>query len=502
MPRHRTSPLTLSDTGEAPVSLRASIYRTCLDAMLDGRLAAGDRLPSARALAREWQVSRNTVDDALAALQAEGWLERRVGAGTFVAHPPSVAKAAPQRAPSLLAREALAQVSRWSRNAAATHAAHASPRPRAFLAALPDLDAFPYELWRRLSSRRQRTSGRQLAGYLPSLGLPALQAAIARHLRAARAIVCEPQQVLVLNSTMQAADLVARVLVDHSQHAWIEDPSFPNLRAALAVSGARLVPVPVDGHGVDVAQGIARSPRAALAYVTPACHYPLGVTMAPDRRRALLDWSHRSGAWIVEDDYQGEFVYAPRAAPPLAAIDRSGRVIHVGTFSNTLFPSLRLAYVVLPPALVDVFAAVRGQLDDHTHGLAQAVLADFIDGGYFAAHLRRMRQHYAARRDAIVAACRDALGERATVIAANAGMSIALRTASSADARLADTAMTAGIAVLPLSRYAVRSRSWRGLLLGYAAIDEAAIRDGVRRLASVLDDRHAGRPALRSGARR
>ena len=360
-------------------------------------------------------------------MQAEGLLERRVGAGTFVT---SIAARSRRtirepRPPSAFGRNALMQLSRWSRDAAVIHAPGASPKPQAFIAGLPDVELFPHELWRRLTARRLRTSARSLAGYLPSLGLPALQEATARHLAAARGLVCEPGQILVLNSTMQAADLIARVLLDRGQPVWIEDPSFPNLRSSLALSGARLVPVPVDDEGIDVAAGIARAPGAALAYVTPSCHYPLGVTLSIERRRALLDWAARTGAWIVEDDYQSEFVYEGRAHAPLASLERNGRVLHVGTFTNAVFPSLRLAYVVLPPQLVDVFAAVRGQLDDHTHGLAQAVLADFLDAGHFAAHLRRMRAVYEAQARRAVQACARNLPGGVTLGPVAAGMNAA-----------------------------------------------------------------------------
>ena len=360
----------------------------------------------------------------------------------------------------------------------------ASPKPQAFIAGLPDVELFPHELWRRLIARRLRTSARSLAGYLPSLGLPALQEATARHLAASRGLVCEPGQILVLNSTMQAADLIARVLLDRGQAVWIEDPSFPNLRSSLALSGARLVPVPVDEEGIDVAAGIARAPAAALAYVTPSCQYPLGVTLSMERRRALLDWAARSGAWIVEDDYQSEFVYEGRVHAPLASLERNGRVLHVGTFTNAVFPSLRLAYVVLPSQLVDVFAAVRGQLDDHTHGLGQAVLADFIDAGHFAAHLRRMRGVYEARRDALVRACTRDLPSGTLLGPTAAGMNATLLLSRrGSDRAAADAASQRGVRVLPLSRYALRTRAWRGLLLGYAALDEGSIRDGVSRLA-------------------
>jgi GntR family transcriptional regulator / MocR family aminotransferase len=491
MPRRsRASFLSLqAGPATAGLSLRALIHRSCLEAIVDGRVAPGDRLPSARQLASDWRISRNTVDDALSALQAEGLLERRVGAGTFVTSSVARSRRAVRelRPPSAFGRDALTQLSRWSRDAAFVHAPGASPKPQAFIAGLPDVELFPHDLWRRLTARRMRTSARSLAGYLPPLGLPALQDATARHLAAARGLVCEPGQILVLNSTMQAADLIARVLLERGQPVWIEDPSFPNLRSALAASGARLVPVPVDHEGIDVAAGIARAPAAALAYVTPSCHYPLGVALSMQRRLALLDWAARTGAWIVEDDYQSEFIYEGRAHAPLASLERNGRVLHVGTFTNAVFPSLRLAYVVLPPQLVDVFAAVRGQLDDHTHGLAQAVLADFLDAGHFAAHLRRMRAVYEARREALVRTCTRELPPGAALRPASGGMNaVLLLSGRRSESAITDAASQPGVRALPLSRYALRSRAWRGLLLGYAALDEASIRDGVSRLGRAI----------------
>lgn len=476
----------------AGLTLRALIRRSCLDAIVTGRVPQGARLPSARQLARDWHVSRTTVDDALATLQAEGVIERRVGAGTFVALGAGLdaTRRRPPRPPSALGRDALAQLSRWGRSTVAFDAPQAAPKPRAFVAGMPDVRLFPHALWRRLVARRLRSDAAKLAGYLPPLGWPALQHAAARHLAAFRGLACDPAQILIVNSTMQAADLIARVLLERGRRAWVEDPAYPNLWSSLAVSGATLVHVPVDEDGIDVAAGVARAPDAALAYVTPACHYPLGVALSPARRQALLDWAAQRGAWIVEDDYQSEFFHEGRAPAALASFGTPDRVLHVGTFSNAVFPSLRLAYVVLPHPLVDIFAAVRSQLDGHTHGLAQAVLADFIDGGHFAAHLRRMRGLYAARRDALVRACARELPEGAALGATAAGISAPLLVdRRRSDRALADAAMKAGIQVLPLSRYALRSRAWRGLLLGYAALDESAIRGGVARLARVLRQR-------------
>jgi GntR family transcriptional regulator/MocR family aminotransferase len=479
--RRPRAPRSFERSGVA--TLRSAIYRACRDAILEGSMPAGSRLPSARQLAIDWGVSRNTVDDAITALQADGVLVRRVGAGTFVAPLPT--RAATLRVPNAFARTALADVSRWSRRATQMHTPLAVPRPRAFVAGLPDTTAFPLDLWRRLTAARLRATGGDLLGYAPPAGLAPLRAALARHLALTRGIACAPEQVMIVNSTMQAVDLAARVLLERGERAWVEDPGFPSLRATLSMAGVRAVPIPVDGEGLDVDAARVRTPRAALVHVTPACQYPLGVTMSPARRAALLDWAAERGAWILEDDYQGEFALEGRAPAPLAALDRSGRVLHLGTFTNAVFPSLRLAWIVMPATLVGTFEAVRSQLDHHSSAIAQAVLADFIDGGHLAAHLRRMRALYRSRRDALL----DALvrhGVEAGLGPAHAGMHVALHLPRSrADGMVAARLAEQGVEVMPLSRYATQARV-NGLLLGYAALDESAIVQGVARLAPLV----------------
>jgi GntR family transcriptional regulator/MocR family aminotransferase len=491
MPKHASGAMIplLNGPGADGLSLRDQIYKTCLAAIVDGRLADGARLPSARQLAVDWRISRNTVDDAIARLQSEGFLVRRVGDGTFVSAPACVMPRARARLrrPSEIGRKALASVSMWGRNATSAHAPHSAPRAEAFLAGMPALDAFPLTLWRRLAARRFRVSGGGLLGYFPSLGYGPLREATARHLGTTRGIACDPAQVMVLNSSMQAVDLIARVLLERADAAWIEDPCFPNLRSVLSMSGARIVPVPVDAHGLDVEEG-ARRAAPALVYVTPSCQYPTGVTLSLERRLALLGHAEASGAWIIEDDYQSEFTYTGRPVASLHSLDRSERTLYIGTFTNSVFPSLRLAYVVLPPPLVPVFEAVRRQLDDHTHGAMQAVLADFMDGGHFNAHLRRMRSLYHERRDALVAACARSLPDAAVLGPATSGMNVALHLPD----RLGDTAVTAraaasGLRVLPLSRYSSGSQRRNGLLLGYTALTERRIGAGVQRLARVID---------------
>jgi GntR family transcriptional regulator/MocR family aminotransferase len=454
MPKQPTAAMIplLTGPGAEGLSLRDQIYKTCLAAIVDGRLAEGVRLPSARQLAVDWRVSRNTVDDAISRLQSEGFLVRRIGDGTYVsAHarvlPPVRAKL---RRPNAIGRKALAGVSAWGRSATSAHAPDSAPRMEAFAAGMPALDAFPLTLWRRLVARRLRASGGGLLGYFPSLGHGPLREATARHLAAARGIACEPAQVMILNSSMQAVDLIARVLLERMDAVWIEDPCFPNLRSVLSMSGARIVPVPVDALGLDVDEGVRRA-APALVCVTPSCQYPTGVTLSLERRLELLRHAESSGAWIVEDDYQSEFTYTGRPVASIHSLDRSERTLYIGTYTNSVFPSLRLAYVVLPPPLVPVFEAVRRQLDDHTHGAMQAVLADFIDGGHFNAHLRRMRALYHARRDALVSACARSLPAAAVLGPATSGMNVALHLPEwLADIGIAARAAAAGVRVQPL----------------------------------------------------
>jgi GntR family transcriptional regulator/MocR family aminotransferase len=303
----------------------------------------------------------------------------------------------------------------------------------------------------------------------------------------ARGLDCAADQIMIVTSSMQAIDLVARVLLERGDVARIEDPGLPNLRAVLSMAGARLAPIPVDAHGIDVNYAARHAPAAALTCVTPSCQYPTGATLALERRLALVREAERSGAWILEDDYQSEFTYSGRPVAPTASLDRFERTLYLGTFSNAVFPSLRLAYLVLPRRLVAVFEAVRRQLDDHTHGFMQAVLADFIEGGHFVTHLRAMRAVYQSRRDTLVAACTRELPRAASLGPTTCGMNAAVKI----DARTSDHAVVAranviGLQLLPLSRYCIGARCANGVLLGYTALTERRIRAGVARLAEAL----------------
>jgi GntR family transcriptional regulator/MocR family aminotransferase len=311
--------------------------------------------------------------------------------------------------------------------------------------------------------------------------------AIAEHLRAYRAVRCSWEQVLVVSGSQQALDLCARLLLDQGDAAWIEDPCYLGARAALSANGACLVPVPVDGEGLDVACGEALRPDARLACVAPSHQYPTGATMSLPRRLALLAWASRTGAWVVEDDYDGEFRYSGRPLSSLQGLDDGGRVIYIGTFSKVLSPALRIGYAVVPPGLVDAFANARSLADRHPPVPGQAVLAEFIAEGHFARHLRKMRRLYAERQQVLVDAAEDVLGGLLEVRPSGTGLHLVGQLPDGADdAEVSRRLAVGGVEAPPLSAHRLSASGTPGLVLGYAAFDNTAIRDGIGRLAGVL----------------
>jgi GntR family transcriptional regulator/MocR family aminotransferase len=483
---------TLGLDRDAGVPLHRQLYEGLREAILSGRLRPGARLPSTRTLAEDLGASRNTVLAAFGQLLAEGYVEGRVGAGTTVAstlpetllraHPEARRAERPGRRPRLSRRGALI----------GTRAAvvRGAPAARPFRPGLPGLEFFPLELWARLVARRWRRVPRQLLDYGDPAGHAPLREAIAAYLREARAVRCEAEQVIVVTGAQQAVDLAARVLLDPGDMAWVEDPGYPGARGALVAAGIRLAPVPVDGEGLDVRRGARQAPGARLVYVTPSHQYPLGVTMSLHRRLALLQWASRSGAWILEDDYDSEYRYAGRPLAALQGLDTAGRVIYAGTFSKVLFPALRLGYLVVPAELVDAFVAARALADRHSPSVTQAALADFIEGGHFARHVRRTRALYAERQAALVRAVGRALRGLLEVTPAEAGMHLLGWLPAGVDDRAAArAALGHDVDAPPLSAFRVRParRGERGgLILGYAAYTPREIDDACVRLAAAL----------------
>jgi GntR family transcriptional regulator/MocR family aminotransferase len=472
--------------------LHHQLYAGIRSAILAGQLVANTRLPSTRALARELGVARNTVLNAFEQLLAEGYLEGRTGSGTYVnpvlpddmLHVQNDAFAPRPHPHGRI-------LSRRGALLAATPASISrdTGSSRAFRPGLPAFDTFPFDVWARLMARHWRQPVPELLSYGHPAGYQPLREAIAAYLRAARGVRCEPDQVIVVAGSQQGLDLATRVLLDVGDTVWIEDPGYVGARGALASAGAELMPVPVDREGLDVAAGIARCPSARLVYITPSHQFPLGVTMSLTRRLALLEWAHRAGTWIIEDDYDSEYRYTGRPLPALQGLDTGHRTVYLGTLSKTLFPSLRLGYLVVPADLADAFVAAKALADRHAPSVEQAVLAEFIVEGYFDRHIRRTRLLYAERQAALVAAAARELGGLLDVGPAEAGMHlVGYLPAGADDHAAARQAAAYGVDAPALSAYALAPQQRAGLLLGYAAFDPAAIDEGVRRLAAALRD--------------
>jgi GntR family transcriptional regulator/MocR family aminotransferase len=483
--------LTVPLDPAAETPLFRQLYEGLRRGILTGTLTAGLRLPATRGLAAELSVSRNTVLNAYEQLLAEGYLEGRPGSGTYVAHalpdPPVQEPASAAWGPRVpVPRPAFSRRGQSLARAAAL-AAPDSGMPRAFRTGVPALDAFPYETWMRLVARRHRRPPRDLLCYDDPAGYAPLRRAVADHLGPARAVHCEPEQVLIVAGSQQGIDLVARILLDAGDAAWVEDPGYPSARAALLGAEALPVPVPVDEDGLVVDAGVARCPGARLVYLTPSHQYPVGVTMSLSRRLALLDWARQANAWVVEDDYDSEFRYTGRPLAALQGLDRDGRVIYLGTFSKSLFPALRLGYLVVPADLVDAFVSARAVIDRQSPTLAQAVVADFLNEGHFVRHIRRMRTVYQERQEALLRAAQRELGGLVEVGPCETGLHLmGWLTDRRDDRQASNAAATAGVEAVPLSRYCIERPQRGGLHLGYGGTDVRQIRDAVRRLASAL----------------
>jgi GntR family transcriptional regulator / MocR family aminotransferase len=481
--------IALDQTSALP--LYRQLYNTLREAILAGQLKAGARLPATRALANALTISRNTVMNAYAQLLAEGYVEGEVGSGTYVARtlPDELLQARTEPT-----KGDQSPRGGWTLSRRGTRlASNRIPVSRfaaefiAFRPGLPALDAFPYELWARLVARRWRRPQRSLLGYGDPAGYRPLRDAIAAYLGEARAVRCQAEQVIVVAGSQQALDLTARMLLDEGDAAWIEDPGYLGARGALLGAGAQLIPVPVDDEGLDVTSGASVSQQARLIYVTPSHQYPYGVTMSLRRRLALLEWASQTGAWVLEDDYDSEYRYAGRPLAALQGLDGEGRVIYLGTFSKVLFPALRLGYMVVPPDLVDAFAAARALVDCHSPALDQAALADFISAGHFARHIRRMRALYAERQALLVDAARHTLAGLLEVQSAEAGMHLVGWLPEGVDdVEASRRAAAFGVGTPPLSMYSLRPLRRGGLLLGFTAVGDKEIRHGVQRLAEAL----------------
>jgi GntR family transcriptional regulator/MocR family aminotransferase len=471
------------------VPLYRQVYDGYREAIVDGRLHPGQRLPSTRTLAAELRISRLPVLGAFEQLVAEGYFESRVGAGTFVA------RALPDE-----------RIAPATRDGARRNPARPGPRPvsgipvektpepwlggwGAFRVSEPAFEEFPFRIWSSLLARHARDHRVRLLRYGDTMGYGPFREVLASYLGAARAVRCDASQIMVVSGSQQALALAARVLIDPGDAVWVEEPGYGGARDALRMAGARLVPVPVDAEGLDVAAGTARRRRARAAYVTPSHEYPLGVTMSAARRLQLLDWAQGAGAWIIEDDYDSEYRYESQPISSLQGLDRDARVIYVGTLSKVLFPALRVGYVVIPPDLVPRFAAVRAASDDFPPTFLQSVLADFIAEGHFARHLRRTRTLYRERRTALVDAITAEAEGALKVMGGEAGLHLVATLArGKRDRAISLSAARHGLWAMPLGACYLGRPSRQGLVLGFGGTSARKMREAVRALVRVIEE--------------
>jgi GntR family transcriptional regulator / MocR family aminotransferase len=464
-------------------TLASWLYAELRAAILEGRLGPGARLPASRDFASQYGLSRGTVVSVFERLQAEGYISCGVGVGTWVnrvaAPPPNRDLKKP---PAYIRRVVSAYV---------------RPKPfvdlpftkgiRPFRIGNPDIAEFPAELWGRLAADRARkfrswlNTGEDFRGYRP------LRDAIAEYLRTSRGVRCNSEQIIVVSGIQQALDLLARLLLKKDDPIWMEDPGYFGATVAFGSVGAKIVPVPVDEEGLSVSTGKKLCMHARGVYLTPAHQFPLGVTMSLERRIAVLNWASRIGAFVIEDDYDSEYRFEGQPAPALQSLDTHASVIFIGSFSKTMFPSLRMGYIVLPPALVDYFLAFRARTDFRNSSFDQAVLCDFIAEGHMARHLRRMRNLYAGRLAALIEGGKEHLGGVLELSNVRAGLYTIGFLKNGMPSRQAEKlAAGQGIEVLAVDRYTFKRPDPKALLLGFAGYDEAAIREGLIRLSKAL----------------
>ncbi|MFD0986084.1 MocR-like pyridoxine biosynthesis transcription factor PdxR [Methyloligella solikamskensis] len=480
--------ITLLEEEDAHGGLLTARLQNALRRLIaEGHIPPGDRLPSSRLLAKEAGVSRDTVESVYQQLELEGYLQRKSGSGTFAAETdhafPLQKSGRPQASPPITTAALSARGKEIARSGGVRDHNDAHP-----FVILPDVDQFPAAIWKTLSNRVLSDIPPRLL-YADAQGLPELRSEIARYLATHRGVTCRPEQILILNSSQQALGLIATLLLEPGDTVALENPGFHGARLGFEGVGLKLAPVSVDEEGLKTDRLREKAAGARAVYVTPSHQYPTGATLSLERRLALIHWANENGSWIIEDDYDSEFRYDSRPISAIQGLDPSGRVLYLGTFSKVLFPSLRIAYLVLPESLMPAFVAARTLIDGHTATLPQAVLARFMSEGHFTAHIRRMRDLYRGRRDAFLTAFEKHLSPFAQAQHPAGGLHIAaylnkgLDEAETVKAAAAQNIELPTLTRLYFGRAGARKSGW---LLGFAALSPHRAEAAMRRLARAL----------------
>lgn len=472
------------------VPLHRQVYERYRAAILSGKLRPGQMVPSSRELASDQAISRFPVLHAYAQLIAEGYFETRAGAGTYIASnlPERLMNVSAATQPKHNGAAGPRNVSHRSMLYPAVDLHRASRIWGPFRVHQPAFEHFPFRIWSGLINQHSRNPIARVIHDIDPMGSRRFREAICDYLRSSRAVHCEPDQIMVVSGSQQALDITARVLLDSGDSVWVEEPGYKLGLAVFEAAGCRLIPVPVDREGMNIADGISLKKDARAALVTPSHQYPLGSTMSASRRMQLLDWAQSCGSWIIEDDYDSEFRYESRPISSLQGMDTNARVIYIGTFSKVLFPSVRVGYLVIPTDLVERFAMVRLAMDIFPPYLHQEVLTDFMLEGHFGAHVRKMRQVYKERRQALVDCIEREFGGQLTIHGAEAGMHVAVTLPEGyLDTEVAARAANDGLSLYTISQYCRRQPALQGFVLGFGSTCVEEMPKAVGKLRAAID---------------
>jgi GntR family transcriptional regulator/MocR family aminotransferase len=476
----------IGDPAHGALSLHARIQRAIRQLILDGALEVGRPLPASRALAQSLGVSRDTVEAAYSQLHAEGFIDRRVGSGSFVSER---AQVPPRRGTSQRAK-LHRESPRLSQRGAAIFqngGVREALTPRPFAPGVPETRSFPLQTWERLQRQVLKEHGTLALTHSHPQGVEALRRAIADYVNLERGARATPDRILVLTSSQQALSLCATVLLDAGDRVFIEDPAYHGARRAFDAAGLESVPVPLDAQGIRIESLQNAAQPAKAIFLTPSHQFPTGATLALDRRLAIIEWAHRNQAWIIEDDYDSEFHYAGKPTACVQGLDAHDRTIYIGTFTKSMFPGLRIGYMVLPSQLVAPMTVARTLQDGHSASIPQLTLARFMEGGHFGSHVRTMRSVYAERRDALELLVRKHLADFVEPRVPNGGMQMPCVFVRDIPEREAiDTARRAGIDLLGLTPLHASSKHKAGFLMGFAAYAPKELEIAVKKLANVL----------------
>ena len=476
----------IGDPAHGALSLHARIQRAIRQLILDGALDVGRPLPASRALAQSLGVSRDTVEAAYSQLHAEGFIDRRVGSGSFVSER---AQVPPRRGTSQRAK-LHRESPRLSQRGAAIFqngGVREALTPRPFAPGVPETRSFPLQTWERLQRQVLKEHGTLALTHSHPQGVEALRRAIADYVNLERGARATPDRILVLTSSQQALSLCATVLLDAGDRVFIEDPAYHGARRAFDAAGLESVPVPLDAQGIRIESLQNAAQPAKAIFLTPSHQFPTGATLALDRRLAIIEWAHRNQAWIIEDDYDSEFHYAGKPTACVQGLDAHDRTIYIGTFTKSMFPGLRIGYMVLPSQLVAPMTVARTLQDGHSAPIPQLTLARFMEGGHFGSHVRTMRGVYAERRDALELLVRKHLADFVEPRVPNGGMQMPCVFVRDIPEREAiDTARRAGIDLLGLTPLHASSKHKAGFLMGFAAYAPKELEIAVKKLANVL----------------